>query len=141
MADKQITPFQLTDQFTMDNFNQRINETNIALQSKPNPNLLDNPYFGNPVDQRGGYVVLPNSPIYKGADTSLTPYTTDKYIKVDEYNDNNWCNVTIDGDSSYRVWSVYCVRGYTGVGYGIDRWRCYADGTVLVTDNGIRLIG
>lgn len=53
MADKQITPFQLTDQFTMDNFNQRINETNIALQSKPNPNLLDNWYFGNPVNQRG----------------------------------------------------------------------------------------
>ena len=53
MADKQITPFQLTDQFTMDNFNQRINETNIALQSKPNPNLLDNWYFANPVNQRG----------------------------------------------------------------------------------------
>ena len=34
MADNQITPFQLTDQFTMDNFNQRINETNIALQNK-----------------------------------------------------------------------------------------------------------
>ena len=26
MADNQITPFQLTDQFTMDNFNQRIKE-------------------------------------------------------------------------------------------------------------------
>ena len=35
MADKQITPFQLTDQFTMDNFNQRINETNTLLQNKP----------------------------------------------------------------------------------------------------------
>ena len=34
MADSQITPFQLTDQFTMDNFNQRINETNTALQKK-----------------------------------------------------------------------------------------------------------
>lgn len=34
MANNQITPFQLTDQFTMDNFNQRINETNIALQNK-----------------------------------------------------------------------------------------------------------
>lgn len=33
MANNQITPFQLTDQFTMDNFNQRINETNIALQN------------------------------------------------------------------------------------------------------------
>ena len=34
MANNQITPFQLTDQFTMDNFNQRINETNTALQKK-----------------------------------------------------------------------------------------------------------
>ena len=34
MADNQVTPFQLTDQFTMDNFNQRINETNTALQKK-----------------------------------------------------------------------------------------------------------
>ena len=33
MADNQITPFQLTDQFTMDNFNQRINEANIAFQN------------------------------------------------------------------------------------------------------------
>ena len=31
----------------------------LDLSSKPNPNLLDNPYFGNPVDQRGGYVVPP----------------------------------------------------------------------------------
>ncbi len=34
MANNQITPFQLTDQFTMDNFNQRINETNTTLQNK-----------------------------------------------------------------------------------------------------------
>ena len=34
MANTQITPFQLTDQFTMDNFNQRINETNTTLQNK-----------------------------------------------------------------------------------------------------------
>ena len=33
MANNQITPFQLTDQFTMDNFNQRINEANTAFQN------------------------------------------------------------------------------------------------------------
>ena len=38
MANNQITPFQLTDQFTMDNFNQRINETNTALQNKADSN-------------------------------------------------------------------------------------------------------
>ena len=40
MANNQITPFQLTDQFTMDNFNQRINETNTALQKKAEFTLL-----------------------------------------------------------------------------------------------------
>lgn len=110
-------------------------EMGKTLAQRPNPNLLDGWYFGNPVDQRGGYVVLPNSPIYKGADTSLDPYTTDKYIKVDEYNDNNWCTVTIDGDSSYRVWSVYCVRGYTGAGYGIDRWITTGSGMVVLIEN------
>ena len=34
MADNQVTPFQLTDQFTMENFNQRIEETNTALANK-----------------------------------------------------------------------------------------------------------
>lgn len=70
MADKQITPFQLTDQFTMDNFNQRINETNIALQSKPNPNLLDNWYFVNPVNQRG-------QTSYTGAGYGIDRWITD----------------------------------------------------------------
>ena len=41
MADNQITPFQLTDQFTMDNFNQRINETNTALQKKADTSVID----------------------------------------------------------------------------------------------------
>ena len=32
-----------------------------VLSAKPNPNLLDNWYFGNPVDQRKGRVVKPNT--------------------------------------------------------------------------------
>ena len=70
MADKQITPFQLTDQFTMDNFNQRINETNIALQKMVNPNLLDNWYFVNPVNQRG-------QTSYTGAGYGIDRWITD----------------------------------------------------------------
>ena len=31
------------------------------LSSKPNPNLLDNPDFGNPVDQRQGRIVVTNT--------------------------------------------------------------------------------
>ena len=90
MADKQITPFQLTDQFTMDNFNQRINETNIALQSKPNPNLLDNWYFANPVNQRGqttytgtGYTIDRWCGRYGG---DMTAVIRDGYIEISRPN-------------------------------------------------------
>ena len=144
MADKQITPFQLTDQFTMDNFNQRINETNIALQSKPNPNILDNPYFVNPVDQRGGYVYPPNSPY---ADISGNQIgATSKYLTIDVTKKNpslaEWAEISIDG-TTYYGYIPYAVRGYTDVGYGIDRWSNSGDSSRIVTikDNGLTVSG
>ena len=128
MADKQITPFQLTDQFTMDNFNQRINETNIALQSKPNPNLLDNPYFGNPVDQRGGYVVPPGTTYYYAGGGTVAG-TTAAYYTVKSIDTNGNATFAIDGTD------YWCngkgVRGYTSAGYGIDRWKLNG------VDNGV----
>ena len=143
MADKQITPFQLTDQFTMDNFNQRINETNIALQSKPNPNILDNPYFVNPVDQRGGYVYPPNSPY---ADISGNQIgATSKYLTIDVTKKNpslaEWAEISIDG-TTYYGYIPYAVRGYTGTGYGIDRWKIAYNPdslSLLVTDSGLKV--
>lgn len=48
-----ITPFQLTDDFTMENFNSKFDEANVSLNQMVNPNLLDNGYFVNPVNQRG----------------------------------------------------------------------------------------
>ena len=54
-----ITPFQGTDSFSTATFNNRISQINTGFSYISNPNLLDNWYFGNPVDQRGGYVVPP----------------------------------------------------------------------------------
>lgn len=135
MADKQITPFQLTDQFTMDNFNQRINETNIALQSKPNPNLLDNWYFGNPVDQRGGYVVPPGVPYFNNYEgTSLAGYT-DAYYQVLFLSDGK--KISVDG-TEYYIDIRMAVRGYTGAGYGIDRWKINQP-VLTILDDSIKL--
>ena len=141
MSDKQITPFQLTDQFTMDNFNQRINETNIALQSKPNPNLLDNWYFSNPVDQRGGYVYPPNSPYADRNGNQIG--MTSQYLTIDKSKkspfSDDWAEISIDG-TTYYGYITYAVRGYAGAGYGIDRWIANNPYTVLIKDGYLQLI-
>ena len=146
MADKQITPFQLTDQFTMDNFNQRINETNIALQSKPNPNLLDNWYFAYPVDQRGGYVYPPNSPYADRNGNQIG--MTSQYLTIDKSKkspfSDDWAEISIDG-TTYYGYIQYAVRGYIPRWneYAMDRWTVETDAAgelvILIEDDGIVL--
>ena len=70
----------------LDHTAQQIDDGLNIARGVSNPNLLDNWYFANPVNQRGQ-------------------------------------------------------TSYTGEGYGIDRYRAYADGTILITDQGIQLIG
>nr|DAZ76727.1 MAG TPA: hypothetical protein [Caudoviricetes sp.] len=48
-----ITPFQGTETFNTASFNNRISEINTGFSYVSNPNLLDNWYFANPVNQRG----------------------------------------------------------------------------------------
>lgn len=88
-----------------------------------NPNLLDNWYFGNPVDQRGGYVVKPGANYFNLSDGTVAG-TTDKYYKVDSISTDGYANAifTIDGTQYYTT-KINYVRGYTGSGYGFDRWR------------------
>lgn len=118
-------------------------ETNTLLQNKAekdrvvNPNLLDNWYFGNPVDQRGGYVVPPGV-AYAGASSG----TTTKYYTVKStyiYNDVKYAVFDVDG-SECNVPFYTCVRGYTGAGYGIDRW-IRRGGDTLLNDGYITLLG
>lgn len=98
-------------------------ETDTLLQKKVNPNLLDNWYFGNPVDQRGGYVVPPGVTYYNLSDSSIAGQT-DGYVKVDKISTDGYENaiITISG-TNYYVRKTGYVRGYTGAGYGIDRWK------------------
>lgn len=48
-----ITPFQETDTFSTATFNNRISQINTGFSYISNPNLLDNWYFANPVNQKG----------------------------------------------------------------------------------------
>lgn len=98
-----------------------------------NPNLLDNWYFGNPVDQRDGYVYPPDIP-YSDKDGNQIG-TTSQYLTIDVNKKNpsftDWAEISIGG-TVYYGYIPYAVRGYTGYGYGIDRWSGYAGTTFLV---------
>lgn len=99
-----------------------------------NPNLLDNWYFGNPVDQRGGYVVPPGKPYLEG---STQVGTTDKYYTATPF--STWYNITVNG-VVYNVNSSDVVRGYAGTGYWIDRWDGSSLASITLESDGVLLI-
>lgn len=114
----------------------------IATKAFPcNPKLLRNWYFGNPVNQRNGYVVPPGTN-YKDVGDGTDVGATSTYVKVDSFSGNN-ALITIDG-TQYFVQPGGYVRGYTGKGYGIDGWLTQtpwgeSGETVTVEDGCIKL--
>lgn len=106
-----------------------------------NPNLLDNWYFSNPVDQRGGYVVPPNVD-YNELGWNGKVGTTDKYYPVKRWEQYSNLDAIIEVNGvEYVVAGPLAVRGYIIVGYGIDRWLIGAgsNGTLLLTESGLNL--
>lgn len=115
-------------------------EMGKVLGRRPNPNLLHNWYFGDPVDQRGGYVVPPGAAYYTMAWEPVG--VTDKYYPVLLRRDaaNNYdCEIDVNG-VRYVVGGLDAVRGYAGAGYTIDRWRLLFGGAVILNNDGIRLV-
>ena len=121
----------------LDHTAQQIDDGLNIARGVSNPNLLDNWYFGNPVDQRGGYLVPPGV-AYAGASSG----TTTKYYTVKStyiYNDVKYAVFDVDG-SECNVPFYTCVRGYIGSGYGIDRWKLLTIQCAVTIDNdGITL--
>ena len=146
-AVKYSTPQTLTDeqkQQARDNINApapytageniSISGSVIATKAFPcNPNLLDNWYFGNPVNQRNGYVVPPGVE-YKDVNTGITVGTTTTYYAVIKFSNGN-AIVEVDGLNRF-VQPGGFVPGYMGVGYGIDRWAMWQAGGVVTVENG-----
>ena len=77
-----ITPFEGTELFNTASFNNRISQINTGFSYISNPNLLDNWYFGNPVNQRG---------ISSGTEWGGNKYGLDRWVafSVGIYWDSN----------------------------------------------------
>lgn len=126
---------------------QNISITGTTIDTKAfpcSPNLLDNWYFQNPVNQRNGHVVPPKGPGHLYSDAACTSLisggTIDAYRQVTPVSTGNY-TYSVDGDA-YYVKASDVVPGYTGAGYTIDRWEIgewNGSGTVTIEANGIRL--
>ena len=108
------------------------------------PNLLDNWYFGRPVDQRGGKIIQQGVNIYTDSalKTLIGPADyacpvvelTSTYAKVRDAKNTS---------SYYYAAPEDVVRGYTGNGYGVDRWYFDTDSgscVLALTNEGVKFI-
>lgn len=128
----------MATRWTSKHTGQKIDDT---IDCVCNPNLLDNWYFGNPVDQRGGYVVPPGTTYYYSESDNVAG-TTNAYYPI-YYTDSNGNGTFKIGDTPYWTLKANMVRGYTGSVYGIDRWKLFSgdSGTcwMLIENDGITI--
>lgn len=112
------------------------NKPTLADVIGSNENLLDNWYFADPIDQRGGYLVKPGQNLYSAADLTVAADPSDGYYRVISHDDMS-AHIQINGVDKWAYFP-HCVRGYEGrskLGYTIDRWKTRNYAPVL-TYNG-----
>ena len=132
----------------LDHTAQQIDDGLNIARGVSNPNLLDNWYFGNPIDQRQGHIVNPNTTYYSDNTLTTSAGTTSAYVTAYRYatgtaNGVNYASFKLtDSDTAptYYAAPENVVRGYTGAGYGIDMWASNR-ASVLITDDGVTIIG
>lgn len=115
--------------------------TNVSnqLETLVRPNLLDNWYFGRPVDQRGGKIIQFGVNIY--ADSALKTLIgpaayacpvvelTSTYAKVKDAKNTGSYYYAAPGD---------VVRGYTGAWiFTVDRWSISGSSRLLTIRDGV----
>ena len=116
-----------------------LDEVVSTVSTLVRPNLLDNWYFGNPVDQRGGMLQLAGTMLYSDAECTQALFQSTKTTSIIKVSDI--AAHPID-DSTVYVKLADCVRGYTGTwNYAIDRWFLGGEpSTVMeITDGGIHV--
>ena len=113
--------------------------TNVSNQlgTFVRPNLLDNWYFGRPVDQRGGHIVQQGKMAYRDAECTIEAGgVSETAMTVTKVSDTVYTFKDGDG-SQYYVKAADVVRGYAGNGYTVDRW--ITDSKPITIGNGILL--
>nr|DAE41125.1 MAG TPA: putative glycosyl hydrolase family protein [Caudoviricetes sp.] len=115
--------------------------TNVSNQlgTFVRPNLLDNWYFGRPVDQRGGMLQLAGTMLYSDAACTQAMFPSTKTTSIIKVSD---IAAHPSDNSTVYVKLADCVRGYTGSWlYGIDRWFLGGEpsNVMEITDEGIHV--
>ena len=132
----------------LDHTAQQIDDGLNIARGVSNPNLLDNWYFRNPINQRQGRIVKPNTTYYSDNQLTTSAGTTGAYVTAYRYatgtaNGVNYASFKLeDSDTAptYYAAPENVVRGYTGAGYGIDRWLSHeASNTTLIYDDHITI--
>lgn len=116
-----------------------VSEALTASGGGVNPNLLDNWYFGRPVNQRDGYISLQGVPVYNDAAcTSLIGNQIETAVTCIKSGTNYERRINGQGGGFVKASDV--VRGYTAVGYTVDRWWTGFDSGSLslqLTNDGV----
>lgn len=118
--------------------------TNVSNQlgTFVRPNLLDNWYFGRPVDQKGGKIVLQGIMAYRDAGCTIEAGgVSEPAMPVYKVSDQVYA-FTGGDKSTYYVKAADVVRGYTGSWlYAIDRWLLGGEpsNAMEITDEGIHI--
>lgn len=109
-----------------------------ALQKKVNPNLLDNWYFGNPINQRGGKIVPVGITYYSDTSLSTTAGTTSSPYTVTNVT-STYGSISVSG-TTYYVAASDIVHGYilkaNTIAYTFDRWKLSFHGSYIYVKNG-----
>lgn len=128
---------------------QQIDDGLNIARGVSNPNLLDNWYFGNPVDQRQGHVVKPNTTYCSDNTLTTSAGTTSAYVTAYRYATGTASGVNYvsfkleDSDTAptYYAAPENVVRGYTGAVYGPDRWLFDgSNAAMLIEDSGLHFV-
>ncbi len=112
-----------------------------AVPTLVRPNLLDNAYFGNPVDQRNGYIVPAGVAYYK-VDGYVPQGPIPETVKVDYIDHAGSARFNYGGAACYVPKDGGYVRGYTGqFVYTIDRWFLGGEpsNSMTITNGGIHI--
>ena len=131
----------------LDHTAQQIDDGLNIARGVSNPNLLDNWYFRNPINQRQGRIVKPNTTYYSDNTLATAAGTTSAYVTAYRYTTGTASGVNYasfkltDSDTAptYYAAPENVVRGYTGAGYGPDRWSKTGEPVITLTENGLKL--
>lgn len=107
-----------------------------------NENLLDNWYFGlsDIVDQRQGYIVLPNTPYVDVWDGRAAIGVTDNYYTATIIDDDK--SSFVMNEITYYTNTSNIIKGYincNGIN-GFDRWGLNSSNVYMIFDTGLQWI-